>query len=109
MLELTEHRHAEAQTMNDLAAVHARNGSLRDAIACYERSLLALRERGDRHGEASTLASLASVYARDGRQADAIDCYESSLSIMREQCDPHGAARVLRDFTLAKREMQDVA
>ncbi len=99
MLKLDSH--VAAHTMIDLAGVHARHGSLRDASVCYERGLAAMRELGDRHGEARTLAHLAAVYVRDGRVEDAIDCYESSLAILRERGDRHGEAQTLRDLKLA--------
>ena len=60
MLELMD-RQIAAHTMTDLAAVHVRHGSLRDAVTCYERALDAMREQGDVEGEARTLRELAAV------------------------------------------------
>ena len=51
-------RHVAAHTMTDLAALHVRTGSLRDAITCYERALDAQREVGDCDGAALTLRRL---------------------------------------------------
>ena len=70
MPELTNRR-VEARTMTDLAAVHARNGALREAIACYERSLDALRELGDRPGEARTLRELEALHQLAATAQDA--------------------------------------
>lgn len=60
MLELMD-RHVAAHTMTDLAGLHVRKGSLRDAITCYERALEALREEGDHEGVALTLCRLAAT------------------------------------------------
>ena len=103
MLDLTDRRIA-AQTLTDLAAIHARHGALRDAITCYERCLATMREHGDRRGEAQTLASLAGVYLRNGRCADAVACYESCAAILREQGDRAGEAQSLRDLDVAMRD-----
>ena len=103
MLDLTDRRIA-AQTLTDLAGIHARHGALRDAITCYERCLATMREHGDRHGEAQTLASLAGVYLREGRRSDAIDCYGSCAAILREQGDRAGEAQSLRDLDVAMRD-----
>jgi len=61
MLELMD-RPIAANTMTDLAAIHVRNGCLRDAISCYENALVAMREEGDRDGEAQTLRRLDAVH-----------------------------------------------
>lgn len=62
MLELMD-RHVAAHTMTDLAALHLRAGSLRDAITCYERALEAQRDAGDRDGAALTLRRLDATRA----------------------------------------------
>lgn len=61
-------RQIAADTMTDLAAVHVRHGSLRDAIACYERAIDALREEGDHRGVAQTLRDLNAVRKRAAAQ-----------------------------------------
>ena len=61
MLELMD-RPIAANTMTDLAAIHVRHGCLRDAIACYENALAAMREEGDFDGEAQTLCRLHAVH-----------------------------------------------
>ncbi|MDP1848360.1 MAG: tetratricopeptide repeat protein [Solirubrobacteraceae bacterium] len=104
MLDLTNHRIA-AETLTDLAGVHARRGALRDAIVCYERCLATMRAHGDRDGEAQTLASLAGVFLRSGRRADAIDCYDSCGRILREHGDRSGATQTLRDLEVAMRDL----
>ncbi|HEV2060982.1 MAG TPA: hypothetical protein VGR11_16650 [Solirubrobacteraceae bacterium] len=67
MLELMD-RHVAANTMIDLAAVHVRHGSLRDAITCYERAVEAMREQGDHHGEAQARRALEAARARAAAQ-----------------------------------------
>ena len=68
MLELMD-RHVAAHTMSDLAALHVRNGALRDAVTCYERALEALREEGDREGAARTLRRLTETRELAAAQA----------------------------------------
>jgi len=103
MTSSTERR-TRAQAMNDLAGVHARHGSLGQAIICYEHGLRSVRELGDRAGEARTLASLAAVYLRAGRREDAIDCYASSLAILQHEGDGVDETLALRDLRIAINE-----
>ena len=70
MLERMD-RQSAAHTMTDLAGVHLRHGSLRDAITCYERALEAMREQGDVEGEARTLRDLNAVRRCAAAQAAA--------------------------------------
>ncbi len=60
MLEFMD-RHVAADTMTELAGVHARHGCLRDAITCYERALDAMREHSNRALEARTRRDLDAV------------------------------------------------
>lgn len=70
MLELMN-RHVAADTLTDLAAVHVRHGSLRDAITCYERALDAIREQGDQVAAEQTLRDLEAVRRRAAAQGAA--------------------------------------
>ena len=94
-------RGGEAQALNNLGLVYARQGRLEDALASYERSLAMKRELGDRRGEAQALGNRGNVYANQGRLDDAIASYERSLEICRELGDRRGVGQALGNLGIA--------
>lgn len=81
--------------------------NVRQALACYERQRVIVRELGDRQGEGTILNNLGRAYldlsetffSRDlERVQKAIGCYEEALAIARELGDRRGEVRALKNL-----------
>ncbi len=79
-----------AHALQDLGQIHLARGNALSAIACYEQSLLVMREIGDRWGEGFALGGLGNAYASLDEHQRAIELHEQRLAIVREIGDRQG-------------------
>jgi len=82
-----------AQTLNNLATVHAHLGHLADAELLLHESAAAKRRLGDDRGLSSTLANLGNLRARVGDAPGAERYHRESLRLAEAAGDRSGVAR----------------
>jgi tetratricopeptide (TPR) repeat protein len=72
----------EGQALNNLGNVYDAQGRWAEAEACYQQSLVILREFGDRVGEGKTLENLALLKEAQGEVAGALQLEREALRVL---------------------------
>jgi tetratricopeptide (TPR) repeat protein len=80
---LADNYPAAALLQNILGAVHARMGSLQEAVDCYQKALALKPTYAEAHN------NLGNVLSRLGRQDDAVASFGRALSVMPEYPEAH--------------------
>jgi tetratricopeptide (TPR) repeat protein len=89
---------AQAGSLINLSAVHARTGRFTDATEHLERAVRLCRDLGDTGELARALDNLGTVHGRTGRFADAAGNFAEALALCRRLGDTDGEARALHNL-----------
>jgi tetratricopeptide (TPR) repeat protein len=89
---------AQAGSLINLSAVHARTGRYEDATEHLERAVRLCRDLGDAAELARALDDLGTVHGRTGRFADAAGNFAEALALCRRLADADGEARALHNL-----------
>jgi CHAT domain-containing protein/Tfp pilus assembly protein PilF len=90
----------EAETLNNIGAVHLSLGELRRALDKFNEVLPIRRAIGDRRGEATTLHNIGSIHLSLGEMRRALDNYNEALLIARAMGDRHRESYTLNQLGL---------
>jgi DNA-binding SARP family transcriptional activator/predicted ATPase/Tfp pilus assembly protein PilF len=97
--EVLGDRYGQAQALDGLGDVAARQGLHSEAHRCYEAGLTLRREIGDLWGISISLGSLGGLAGRQGAYDEARQWFEESLSIARDLDNPQGIAASLHNLS----------
>lgn len=89
---------AQAGSLINLSAVHARTGRFEVATDYLVRAVRLCRDTGDTAELARALDDLGTVHGRTGRFADAAHNFAEALTLCRALGDKDGAARALHNL-----------
>jgi len=91
-------RAGEAMALNNLAAVHLRQGRCQQAADHLRQVLALFREAGDRAAQADVLNNLGLILQAQGCYQEAIGVIRQALAIYRETNDLAGEATALNNL-----------
>lgn len=91
-------REAEGKVLCNLGSAYRPMRRFDEAVDCYERSIVLMREAGWRMGEAKVLGNLAATFADADRTQDAVTVGLESLALFKELDDAWGQALCLSNL-----------
>jgi tetratricopeptide (TPR) repeat protein len=91
---------SEGTLLNNIGAVHQRQGELDHALSYYEQALPIHRAVGDRSGDASTLNNIGLLHQNRGELDQALEYYTQALRIQRAVGGRAGEAATLNNIGL---------
>jgi CHAT domain-containing protein/Tfp pilus assembly protein PilF len=95
----------EAETLQNLAALHGVRGDVSQAIAYYEEAVAAARSAGNRLVEGWALTNLGNDYIEEGQYQKSLDTLQQGLVVHRATGIREGEGLALNNLGLAYRAL----